>query len=317
MKKYIIVLFISVTIFLLLLFSLVVFAGNKNQESKLEDKVTQEIDYLDKYLVSLLGDFNGLNIENNLKEEKSSNLQIETEQTSVKNTTQDNQSNSNNNEISSQENVQSEGSSQGSSTQGKQQNNGNLNNQSNNNLRTNNSILANQGNYITNWESIQNQIEELYQTWNTISIDLHSLNVDGSSILAFSDFLNNSTQNIKNKDKEKSMDAIIKLYQLLPKYSESYNSNSKETNMLKIQCNVVTAYVNVSNEKWQDAKNQLIEASSQFTNLLNSVEQSFQNQTTVNQCYVLVNELNKAVGLKDKDIFFIEYQNLMEKMEVI
>ena len=44
------------------------------------------------------------------------------------------------------------------------------------------------------------QIEQIYQIWNTVSLDLHSLNIEGSSILAFSDGLNKSTQAIKSKD---------------------------------------------------------------------------------------------------------------------
>ena len=229
MKKSIIILIISVTIVLLVLSSLVVFASKENQAPKLEDKVLQEIDYLDKYMVSLLKNFG------------------------------DN----------------------------------------------------------TNWELVQKQIEELYGTWNTISIDLISLNINSNLILNFNDFLNSSIQNIKSEDKQKSMESIIRLYQLLPQYSESFNPNGKETNVLKIKSNVVAAYVNVSNEKWQEAQNQLTEATNQFTNLLNSVGQDFHNQTAVNQCYVMINELNKAVGLQDKDIFFIEYQNLIEKIEVI
>ena len=220
---------ITIIIVILMLSSLVIFARSENQEPKLEEKVTQEISYLDRYLISLLANFND----------------------------------------------------------------------------------------ATDWKLVEKQIEELYQTWNTISIDLLSLNVDGNLILSFSDFLNSSTQNVKKQDKVKSMESIFSLYQLLPQYSESYSQNSKETNLLKIKTNVVASYVNVSNDKWQEAKIQLTEANNQFTNLLNSVEQSFENQTAVNQCYILINELNKAVELQDKDIFFIEYQNLIEKMFTI
>ena len=113
------------------------------------------------------------------------------------------------------------------------------------------------------------------------------------------------------------MEEIAKLYQLLPKYSEDYKSNSKETNILEIKNAVVTAYVYVSNEDWASAKKQLSGAITQFTSLLNSVGQNFQNQTLVNQCYILVNELNKAIGLQDREIFFIQYQNLMGKMDII
>ena len=81
----------------------------------------------------------------------------------------------------------------------------------------------------------------------------------------------------------------------MPKYSQGYKPDSKETNVLEIKASVVTAYVDVSNGNWEAAKKQLSGAITQFTSLLNSVGQNFQNQTLVNQCYILVNELNKAI----------------------
>ena len=36
----------------------------------------------------------------------------------------------------------------------------------------------------------------------------------------------------------------------------------------------------------------------------------------MSQCYVLVNELIKAVELQNINIFTIEYENLMEKLSV-
>lgn len=306
MKKSIVILIISTIAIFIILSSLVVFASNDKKESKVEDKVSQELEYLDRYLVGLLGDFDGLTIGSYLKEEKSSNLQIESDRT-LKTTDKDqgDASDSENSKESSKQNTKLENSNQGN-----QQNDQIANNKQSN-------ILSNNGKYVTKWDSIQNQIEELYQIWNTVSIDLHSINVDGSSILTFSDFLNKSTQNIKNKDKEKAMESIVELYQLLPKYNESFRPGSKEANMINIQSNIITAYSDASNGKWQDAKKQLYEASNKFADLLNSVNQNFNNQITINQCYVLINELNKAVDLKDKEIFFIQYQNLMGKMETI
>lgn len=236
MKKTIITIIISFIILALILSSIVVFANNENQEVTLEEKVTQEIDYLDQHLISILADFN---------------------------------------------------------------------------------VKDDEQKYIIKWDDIKIKIERLYQIWNTISLDLHSINIENSFILAFSDYLNSSTQNINKKNKTKSMENINKLYQLLPKYSEGYMPSSKETNMLKIKGNIVNAYCLISEEKWQEAKIELSSASKQFTNLLNSVTQNVNNQTTVNQCYIIVNELNKSINLKDKDIFLIEYKNLMEKMEMI
>lgn len=306
MKKNIIVIIISIIVILLILSSLFAFASSGKQELTLEEKVTQEIKYVDNYLVSMLGDFNGLHIGSYLKEDNSSQWQFDS--------AKDNLST---NETSNSEKSSSENSEGSSKNKEESQSKNHLINNKPNSKEAQKGILANQGKYTTQWESIQTQIENLYQTWNTISIDLNSLNVDGKSILAFNDFLNASTQNIKKKEKAQAMKEIVKLYQLLPKYSHDYKQGSKETNVLEIKTSIVTAYVDVSNEDWNSAKTQLSGAITQFTSLLNSVEQNFQNQTLVNQCYILVNELNKAITLKDKEIFFIQYQNLMGKMDIV
>ncbi len=309
MKKNVIIILVSIIVVILVLSSLVVFASTGKQELTLEEKVTQEIKYIDNYLVSMLGDFNGLHIGSFLKEDNSSEWQFDS--------AQDNSKSQSNNETENGESNSSNNSEKSSKNQEESQSRDHLINSKPNSKETQNGVLANQGKYETQWETIQTQIENLYQTWNTISIDLNSLNVDGKSILAFNDFLNTSTQYIKKKDKAATMKEISKLYQLLPKYNADYKPNSKETNVLEIKNAVVAAYVYVTNDDWETAKKQLSGAVVQFTSLLNSVGQNFQNQTLVNQCYILVNELNKAIGLQDKEIFFIQYQNLMGKMDII
>ena len=88
--------------------------------------------------------------------------------------------------------------------------------------------------------------------------------------------------------------------------------------MTDFKATVVTAYVDVSKGNWEAAKKQLSGAIAQFTSLLNSVGQNFQNQTLVNQCYILVNELNTA-SLKAKIVFpsiFKEFRSILIVFQV-
>lgn len=229
MKKIVFILIISVAVILLVLSSIMVFANSEKQKPSLQDKVNEEIVYLDKDISSLLEKFNSQDIK---------------------------------------------------------------------------------------WEEIQKQTEDLYQTWNTVSIDLTSLNIDGNLVLKFSDYLNESMQNIEKQDKERTMEAIASLYNLLPQYSKNYNSDSRESEILQIKSNVVTAYAKALNNKWGEAKNYLTEANKLISNLLNSVNQNFGDKNTISQCYVLINELIRAVELQNSNIFIIEYQNLMDKIKI-
>lgn len=347
MKKGITILIITAVLVILILTSLIVYANNDNQDVTLEEKVSQEIQYLNSYLISMLGHFNGLSVGNDI-------FQIGLQKNNIGNSTQSSQSGGDSSNTMQQESTKENGSQnnesksnqgENDSQSGKNQSNQGENgtskqeqNDSSGQTKTQqgnksqsqndqsgpanmqqNSILANNGEYKTNWDMIQLQIEKLYQTWNTISIDLHALNVDGSSILAFSDGLNNATQNVKKKEKTKSMEQLAKLHQMLPNYIEGHSNNKQQIDILKILSKVVTAYVGVTNDKWQDAEKELTQAEQDFANMLNTVTnmEKSQNSATMNQCYILVNELRNAVKLKDKEIYYIQYENFITKIGIL
>lgn len=309
-KKNIIILIITFVIVVCLIGSFIVYATNEEKKPTLQTKVTEEIDYLENYLVSILGDFNSLLIQGNTIQLKSDKSEEE-QQTKTKQSTNTQQEGT----VSPTEETQSSSGENENALQGNSQNNTANENQQ---FSSANSILAKNGNYPTNWSKIQLQIEHLYQTWNTVTIDLHALNIDGNSILSFSNYLNSATKNIKNKEKELAMNDITKLHSLLLEYKKQYNPDSEETKLMTIQNYTIQAYTNVTNTKWQEANENLIQAENDFANLLNSVTTSEnQNQTVKNQSYILLNELKSAVTLQDKDIFFIQFQNLIPKMALI
>lgn len=275
MKKNTIILIATGLIIFILIFSAIVYATGNKKEETIEEKVSQEIEYLNGYIVSLLGQYNGLSIG-------TSDFHTNHEETS------------NDDKQSSEE-------------------------ESNTNSLTggNNSILTSNGKYEPKWQTIKIQLEELYRTWNTINLDLYAINIDANSVLSFTNILNTATQNAQKQDKIKSMEAVNNLYQLLPQYKKGYLANDQSTQLLDLEAKVVNSYVLVTNEKWQDAENALAQAEQQFANLINSIMKQQNNQSTINQAYILVNELKRAVNLKDKEVFYIQYQNFIEKMEVL
>lgn len=290
MKKTTIII-ISILVIIIILSSIIVYSKSQVDSNQLEDKISQELIYLDQYFVTMLGEFNGLSIGDNRLQETEPKIQT---------------------------NINTNLSDQGDSKT----------NKSNDNLQQNgkveektdtvqNGILKNNGKYDTKWEKIQTEIEQTYQVWNTVSIDLYTLNIDNSIILAFNDNLNRATQAIKNKNKASAMDEVTEMHAKILEYRKAYNIDERQKEILSIQHNAVTAYTNVTNDRWDEAYTELSDAEKRFSNLLNTVTSDYTNQATMSQCYVLINELKKAVNLKDKEIFFIEYRNLMSKMEII
>lgn len=275
MKKNTIILIIAILLICIIIFSAIVYASSNKQDATIEEKVSQEIKYLNGYIVSLLGQYNGLNIGN-------SDFHTSNEENS-KDDKQSSEEESNTNSLTGQ----------------------------------NNTILITDQKYNPKWKKIKIQLEELYRTWNTINLDLYAVNIDSSAVLSFTDVLNSATQNAQKEDKQKSMEQVNNLYQLLPQYMRNYLPDEQKTQLLEIEAKVVSSYVNVTNENWGEAENLLSQAEEQFASLINTIMKEQSNQSTMNQAYILVNELRRAVSIQNKDIFFIQYQNFIEKMEML
>ncbi len=314
MKKNIIIIVITIILIILIIGSLFVYAStNTKENTSLEEKVSKEIEYLDSYLIAMLGNFNGLTIANEVFQLNPQEKELEKEEVTKSNFS-DQTNNANGQNEQSQANNESAQNGKNEQTQA----DNSQNNKSGDNGKMQNSILANNGNYETNWDDIKQQVEQLYSTWNTISLDLHALNIDGNSILSFSNGLNSATKKIKSEDKKGAMEELGKLHQLLPTYMNNYKSDEKQKQILNIQSKVVISYINITNEEWDKAKENLTQAEQNFANMINTQSMgNSQNQNIINQSYILVNELINAVNLKDKDIFYIQYQNLITKMEVL
>ena len=75
MKKSFIILMLTITVILVILSSIVFARTRQNEEATLEEKVVQELNYLNKYCISLLTNLNGISIETNVIQEN--NLQTQ------------------------------------------------------------------------------------------------------------------------------------------------------------------------------------------------------------------------------------------------
>ncbi len=311
MKKSLIIIIPTIVIIILILSSLFVYANtsNQNKTPSLEEKVSQEIKYLNSYLIAILGNFNGLTIENSVFQLNPEETELEkSEDKSSTIETKDEKGGDSSGNVSENEDNKSEN----------QSGENNNNNQSGASDKTQSGILNHNGKYETKWSEIKKQVEEIYTTWNAIALDLHALNVDGKSILSFSNTLNTVAQNVKKEDKQKSMEELGNLSQLLAQYMNSYSSDSRQKDILNVEVQTVLAYINATNEKWDEASKNASSAEQALAGIINSVDtKNDQKQGIINQCYILVNELKNAVNIKDKDIFYIQYQNLITKMEIL
>lgn len=303
MKKFIKYFWVSILLFLILF--ILTGCGNEDTHEKLQSKVIEEVRYLDDNIITMLNLMNNIQYDNyNISKKDISN-----------NTTNNNGSSNNTlSEQESQDNAQpTETQSQGNTLEG--QNSSPEDSSQSQSIMTmeKNGILT-RSNDSVDWNTLKEMVEELYNTWNTIALDMHSLNINNTNILDFTNILNDCTKNIQAESKPDTMNSLIQMYSLLPKYLEN-NNDEILLSTLNTKTEVLNAYILVEDENWDEIAKRMQSAESNFSPIINNVDINSRNQSGVSQTYIVLKELQRSVDAKDKDVFYINYKNFMQEIQ--
>lgn len=179
------------------------------------------------------------------------------------------------------------------------------------------SILVNPSKNI-DWEYIKKETEKMYGTWTTVLIDLNALNVNKDNLLKYSAKLDDITQALEKEDRKLSMKNLADLYSLLVSYVKDFSDDNKTVYIFETKSNILYAYALTEyDDKWGDMKNDIKKAQSMYGNFINNGIQNSNNISSINKAYVLLNEIEKSTDKKDKNIFYINYKNLMQELDII
>lgn len=280
-----------------------------------KEKILDELKYLDSTIIYMINDINNLNNINSVKVQRTG-----TDTSSGSSSTSGNNTKKSNNQQSGEQTESEESSTASESVSGGTGDSGSSNNEIKNmqkyTIQNNPIILRDKENI--NWTNLENQAENLYSAWMTITVDLANENVSNDSILAYNENLDNLLTSIKQQDKNNSAICLANLYSLIPKYMEDTSNDEENINIEKIKSNVVSAYSIVGSEKWDYINKILAQAEINLTNLINSSSSSKETkQIKINKCYVLLKELIKSSNDKNADIFYLKYVNLINELEKI
>lgn len=271
--------------------------SRKDDGKELKNKVDEEMKYLDSQIVGMINNLNNISYKNYLV------LQQNKDESKDKNS-------NNKNNTSSEETSESSKSSSG-----EQSINGEENKITSNTFDViPNSILD--SSREPDWNVLKIDIEKLYSTWSTVMLDLYKLNIDNNDILQFTTILDSATKEIENMNKQKSIKLLTNLYEYVPKYMSKYTENKDTQMVFDIKINVLNSYALLEEDKWDDMKNEIKTGEEKFIKFLNESEYSDKNINT-DKMYVALKELQKSIELKDKNIYYIKYRNLLEEMNTI
>lgn len=275
--------------------------NNQNNQDNLKSKVKEEISYLDNILISTLNIVNNLSYDN--YKVSSKNIQS--------NKSDNNEKQNNSTEQESQ--PSGDLSQQGGKAESNSQNSGNSSQTQSIMTMEKNGVLTSRDKK-TDWDLLKGLLEALYSSWSTIALDMNGLNINSEDILSFNTFLNDATKSVKDENKKDTMNNLLKLYALLPKYSSSV-ADDIFTNLLDTKVQVLNAYVLTEDKNWDEINKRLENAINEYGNIINNVEINTRNSAGVSQTYILLKELQRCTSVKDVDIFYINYKNFMQEIQ--
>lgn len=285
MKKLIIIIYI-----IILTLSLCGCSDNNNQ---VDQKIQSEIEYLDKKIIGIMNKLNNITLEN--YEVKSKEVLLEQTNTQSESTGENSQDNqSQGNESSEEEN---------------QENSGNIKVLQ---MQPSNILVIDKND--VDWVTIKSEVETLYSSWNTILLDLYSVNVENEDILNFSNTLDEAILVVKSENKQGSLETLASLYSFLPKYLEKITVEKSQVYIIQTKSNILNAYAQIEKQNWEEVKNQLVLADTAYSKVMSDVNY-IENKEDVNRVYILIKELQNSISIQDKDIFYIKYKNLMNAIK--
>lgn len=315
MKKYKIIGYIFLIIFLILVISFgiyrVISANTDNNKNKIKEKAESEERYLDENLIKIFNQMNNIQFENY-------KISISKVNTSNTETSQSNQKNEESGK-GSKETSGGKGSEMSEDSKGEK-----ANSQSSTESESDSSDmqktykLQEQGILIQSedidWTTIKTEIENIYLSLPTITLDLYQTNIKDQDILDFNTEYDKLTKIVQEQNKNETLKQLVKLYEIYVKFVEGTTDKQKEIILAKTKLNILKAYSQLDNGNWEEISNNIKSASDEYSKLMTTTNLKEEKQYTTNKIYIMINELKNATDIKDSKIFLIKYRNTLEEI---
>ena len=311
MKKFKIISYIILLIVLVVLSLTVYTSATQDNEEDEKQKITSEIRYLDTKLVDVFNNMNNI---------KTRNYQIYT--TKIEESKSAENSGAGNNSTEEQG-----GSGNGSSGESGSDSGSGSDSSSSQNSSGDSEQTANTGenyemqqkgiltsNRDIDWTSNKNELELIYTSMATVTLDLYRSKIAQDDILNFNKALDNLTVSIEEENKQLVLDNLVILYEYLPKFAQNVVDDTLYETVLETKLYIFRAYAKLDREDWEGINTNILEAIHVYSSLLTNGQIETNKQTSINKGYVMLNELKNAADIQNTSVFLIKYKNLLEEI---
>ena len=337
-KKYKIRAYIFLAIFLILVIGFGIYnvmaTSKNNDKNKLSEKTENEIKYLDENLIKIFNQMNNIKYESykiSVNTANPSNMEEGTNQSNQKGS--GSSGNTSESGTSSGKSDESTKSSESNNSGGKSGSNKgeSSKNQSSNETSGSDSSSSETGqkkyelqeegiltqSLDIDWQTVKNDVEKMYLSIPTITLDLYQTTINDQNILNFNTEFDNLTKIVQKENKVETLRQLCKIYEIYVKFLEENNSSEQEKVVAKTKLDIFKAYSSLDDNNWEEISNYMKSASEEFSKLMTSLDMKEQKQYSINKSYIMINELYKATNIKDPKIFLIKYKNTLEELKNI
>lgn len=301
MKKFRKIGYIALIVIIIVLSLTIYTNASKNDQKDQKDKTFTEIKFLESKLKNLLNTMNNIETRNY----KISSGEISKESKEESNSKKEGSSNS-----SSEEGGSESGSSSGEeSKDSSEQENSTKFELEKTGVLTNSEDI--------NWKEIKSQIENLYTSIPNITIDLYKINLNQEDILSFNREFDNLTLAVKDENKKDTLTQLSRLYDYIPKFAQNATDEEVYKKSVETKSNIFKAYSKLDNEDWNEISTDINNAINIYSQLLTDTNVDNKKQYSINRVYIMLNELQNAVSIKDTSVFLVKYKNIAEDIDSI
>lgn len=167
------------------------------------------------------------------------------------------------------------------------------------------------------WKQVKNDVEMLYSSIPTITLDLYQMQVAQEDILNFNKEIDILTLAIQKNSKEETLKSLSTIYEYIPKFIEKTTNDNLIKAITKTKSDLFKSYSQLDRKNWQEISEMIKKAVDNFSQLLTDTKIDSNKQYTINKVYVMLNELQNAVKVQDINVFLIKYKNILEEMNDI
>lgn len=167
------------------------------------------------------------------------------------------------------------------------------------------------------WDEIKWEVENLYSSISTMTLDLYKMQINQDDILGFNKEIDNLTTKIAENNKQQTLDELVKGYEYIQKFFQSVSDSEITKLLIETKLNIFKAYSKLDQKNWQDIGNDVKNAIDIYSKLLTNTKIEQMKQYGINKGYIMLNELQNSVTIQDEQVFLIKYKNLLEEINNI